>query len=169
MNKTLQKLTINAISIALVLLFTSFINIRLPFMGNGGLIHLGNVPLFLTAIIFGRKTGFLAGAVGMAFFDFLCGWTAWVPFTFVIVGLMGYTVGIVSEKTNHNKKAYYTVAMIFALFIKVIGYYIAEVLLYGNFYAPLGSVSGNVIQVILAMIIVLPIVDPLNRAVQKFL
>lgn len=169
MNNTLQKLTINAISIALVLLFTSFINIRLPFMGNGGLIHLGNVPLFLTAIIFGRKTGFLAGAVGMALFDFLCGWTAWVPFTFIIVGLMGYSVGIISERTNHNKKAYYTISMILALFIKVIGYYIAEVILYGNFYAPLGSVSGNVIQVLLAMVIVLLTVVPLKRVISKFL
>ena len=44
---------VNGISIALVFLATAFINIRLPIAANGGLIHLGNVPLFLAAAIFG--------------------------------------------------------------------------------------------------------------------
>ena len=39
-------LVINALFIALTLVATWLINIRLPFMGSGGLIHLGNVPLF---------------------------------------------------------------------------------------------------------------------------
>ena len=47
-----KKLTINAMCIALTFVATAFINIRLPIMANGGLIHLGNVPLFLTAMIF---------------------------------------------------------------------------------------------------------------------
>lgn len=41
-----QMLVINGLFIALTLVATMFINIRLPIMGNGGLIHLGNVPLF---------------------------------------------------------------------------------------------------------------------------
>ena len=48
---------VNGIAIALVFLATGFINIRLPITANGGLIHLGNVPLFLAAIIFGRRGG----------------------------------------------------------------------------------------------------------------
>lgn len=167
MNKSIQQLTINAISIALVLTFTAFVNIRLPLMGNGGLIHLGNVPLFLVAIIFGRKSGFLAGAIGMGLFDLLSGWTAWAPFTFVIVGLMGYSVGIISERTNNNRKFYYTLAMIIALFIKVIGYYIAEVILYHNLYTPLGSIIGNIVQVLSAIIITLFIIEPMNKLVTK--
>ena len=50
-------LVINALFIALTLVATWLINIRLPFMGSGGLIHLGNVPLFLAAYCFGRRTG----------------------------------------------------------------------------------------------------------------
>ena len=88
-----KKAAINGLSIALVFLATGFVNIRLPIAANGGLIHLGNVPLFLTAIIFGRKTGAAAGAFGMALFDLFSGWALWAPFTFVIVGIMGYTVG----------------------------------------------------------------------------
>lgn len=63
---TTKKLTINAMCIALTFVATAFINIRLP-MANGGLIHLGNVPLFLAAMIFGKKNrsdcrGFWYGA-----------------------------------------------------------------------------------------------------------
>ena len=86
-------LVINALFIALTLVATWLINIRLPFMGSGGLIHLGNVPLFLGAMLFGRRVGMTAGAVGMGLFDLLSGWAAWAPFTAVIAGTMGYVVG----------------------------------------------------------------------------
>lgn len=42
-----RALVINALFIALTLVATMFISIKLPIMGNGGLIHLGNVPLFI--------------------------------------------------------------------------------------------------------------------------
>ena len=82
---SIQFLTITAIFVALTYVFTAFINVRLPIAANGGLIHLGNVPLFIAAIIFGKKTGMIAGGVGMGLFDLLSGWTAWAPFTFIIV------------------------------------------------------------------------------------
>ena len=61
-HSSVHSLVIDGISIALVFIATAFINIRLPITANGGLIHLGNVPLFLTAIIFGKKSGAAAGA-----------------------------------------------------------------------------------------------------------
>lgn len=79
---TTRELVIDAMLIALTYIFTAFVNLRLPIAANGGLIHLGNVPLFLAAIIFGRRTGTLAGAFGMGLFDLLSGWYLWAPFTF---------------------------------------------------------------------------------------
>ena len=52
---SVQFLTVTAIFVALTYIFTAFINVRLPIAANGGLIHLGNVPLFIGAIIFGKK------------------------------------------------------------------------------------------------------------------
>ena len=43
---SVQFLTVTAIFVALTYIFTAFINVRLPIAANGGLIHLGNVPLF---------------------------------------------------------------------------------------------------------------------------
>ena len=159
-----KKLTINAMCIALTFVATAFINIRLPIMANGGLIHLGNVPLFLAAMIFGKKTGALAGAFSMGFFDLISGWTAWAPFTFIIVGIMGYAVGKISEK---NTTLWYIIAIVVALIIKIVGYYIAEGILYSNWIAPATSIPGNVVQVVTAGIIVVPIITALKKTVLK--
>ena len=62
-----KRLVITAMFIAITYIFTVFVNIRLPFGGNGGLIHLGNVPLFLAAILYGKRVGAVAGGVGQEF------------------------------------------------------------------------------------------------------
>lgn len=159
-----KKLTINAMCIALTFVATAFINIRLPIMANGGLVHLGNVPLFLSAILFGKKTGAVAGAFGMGLFDLLSGWTAWAPFTFIIVGIMGYVVGSIAEKKT---TLWYSVAVLAALLIKIIGYYIAEVILYQNWATPLMSIPGNIIQVVVAGVIVVPTAVALRKTLTR--
>lgn len=155
---------ITAIGIALTYVFTAFVNIRLPIGGNGGLIHLGNVPLFVFAILFGKKTGAIAGGIGMGLFDLLSGWTLWAPFTLVIVGLMGFTVGAITEKKQGY--GWNVVALLAALAIKIVGYYIAEGCIYGNWLVPALSIPGNLIQVVTAMVIVLVVIVPLKKAVR---
>ncbi len=147
--------------VALTFLATGFINIRLPLAANGGLVHLGNVPLFLAAIIFGKRTGALAGAFGMALFDLMSGWFLWAPFTFVIVGLMGYAVGAITETHHSFRRNLLAVAV--ACIIKLAGYYLAEGILYGNFITPALSVPGNLIQIAVAAILVLPVAEPLRK------
>ena len=44
-----KTIAIYAIFIALTYVCTWLINIRLPFVGSGGLIHLGNVPMLVAA------------------------------------------------------------------------------------------------------------------------
>ena len=121
---SVQFLTVTAIFVALTYIFTAFINVRLPIAANGGLIHLGNVPLFIGAIIFGKKTGAIAGGVGM-------------------------------------------IALIAACVIKVVGYYIAEVVIYGNPLAPAASIPGNLVQIGVAAVITLVVIAPLNVAAKR--
>lgn len=157
-----KALVINALFIALTIVAT-MINIKLPIMGNGGLIHLGNIPLFIAALVYGKKTGAIAGAFGMALADFLSPWAAWAPFTFIIVGAMGFLVGLISEKVPGKREYVYILAVAVALIIKIVGYYFAEVILYGNWIQPFGSIPGNVMQVIIAGIIVVPLVGRLKK------
>ena len=100
-SQKIQEIAIDAVFIALTYVFTAFVNIKLPIAANGGLIHLGNIPLFIAAIVFGWKAGMIAGGIGMGLFDMISGyWATWAPFTLVVVGLMGFAVGKITEKKN---------------------------------------------------------------------
>jgi len=165
----LTEMVVTALFIALVYVFTAFINIRLPIGGNGGLIHLGNIPLFIAAIVFGKRVGCIAGGIGMGLFDLLSGgiWVIWAPFTLVIVGLMGFTVGAITEKKEHQNIVWYTVAIFAAILIKVVGYYFAEAILYSNFIVPFASIPGNIIQVSFAGVVTILIAKQLRIAAVK--
>ena len=104
-------------------------------------------------------------SVGMGLFDLLSGWTAWAPFTFIIVGIMGYVVGAITEK--HDQYGWKVAAIFAAFVIKIVGYYIAEIILYGNFIAPISSVPGNVVQIAVAAVVVLIVIEPIEIAVKK--
>ena len=162
-----MELTVAAMGIVLVYLFTAVLNFRLPFAPNGGLVHLGNVPQFVVAILFGRRLGMLAGGLGLSLFDLLSGGAVWAPFTLVIAGAVGYTVGAVTEK----KKTYprYILGMVLACLINLAGYYVAEGLIYGNWIAPLTSIPGDLMQIGVSAGITLVIIEPLRSATQRTL
>ena len=109
----------------------------------------------------------LAGAFGMGLFDLLSGWTAWAPFTFIIVGAMGYVVGAMTE--GHHSTARDAAAIAAACVIKVAGYYIAEAIIYHNLFAPVASIPGNLVQIGTAAVIVLICVEQLRKVLRPIL
>lgn len=157
--------TVSGLLIALVFVATEFVNIRLPISVNGGLIHLGNVMLFVSAILFGRKKGALAGAFGMGLFDIVSGWMAWTPFTFIIRGIMGYIIGTIANNKNKNGSSFlYNLMAILAGGIwMIMGYYLTEVILYGNWLSPMTSITGNIIQIAIGAVVGLPLVSALRK------
>lgn len=162
--KRILFITQTAILTALVFVFTLTVNVKWPF-GQGGLVHLGNVPLFIGAILLGRKSAAIAGGLGMALFDLISGWGTWAPFTLIIVALMGFAVGTIVK--NRKSLAWYAIAFAASMAIKIVGYYFAELILYKNAIAPLGSIAGNVIQVGVAAFVVLVCIKPIELAVKK--
>ena len=101
----------------------------------------------------------------MGLFDLFSGWTAWAPFTFIIVGLMGFSVGAITEK----KKGFCwkVVAILVACVIKIAGYYIAEGIIYGNWITPVSSIPGNLLQVGVAAVVVLIISGQLQKLAER--
>lgn len=150
---------------ALVFVSTAFINIKLPILSSGGLVHLGNVVLFATAILFGKKKGAIAGAVGMALFDLSSGWVLWSPFTFIIRGIMGYIVGSITYSNNKNGDNFLvnTLAIFISGIWMIIGYYITEIILYGNWISPITSIPGNITQILVGLILGLPLAKILKK------
>lgn len=88
------------------------------------------------------------------------------PFTFVIVGLMGFAVGAITEK--HHGFGWNVLAIAVAAVLKVVGYYLAEVVIYGNWLAPVTSIPGNLVQIGVAAVIVLIIVEPLRKVARRY-
>lgn len=145
-----KDLVLTGLLTAIVFSATMFINIRLPISINGGLIHMGNIALFLTAFLFGKKKGAIAGAFGMGLFDILSGWTAWAPFTVVIRGVMGYVIGSISHANNKEgvNVLYNIIAIVLGGIWMIGGYYMTEVILYGNWMTPATSIPGNIVQIV---------------------
>lgn len=166
-----RELTINGLLIAMVFVSTMFINIRLPISINGGLIHLGNVVLFTIAILYGKRKGAIAGAFGMGLFDILSGWTAWAPFTFIVRGVMGYLIGSISHSNGKGGKNMVLnfIAILIASLWMIGGYYLTEVLLYGNWLTPATSIPGNITQLVFGLVslVIVPVlqrIKPLQLA-----
>ena len=162
-NLPVRALVINGLAIALVFVAATFVHIRIPVAGTGGMIHLGDLPIFVFALLYGRKTGGLAGALGLTLFDILSGWTLWAPFTFVISGAMGWVVGAAAEQNPEGQPAPYWLSIMAAALITAGGYYVTECLLYGNWLSPLGSVPVNLLQVVLPAVPALLIAKRLRK------
>ncbi len=158
-------LTVTAMFIVLTLIFTLIgVNVTgLP----GGYVHLGNIPVLVAALFFGKRIAAISGGVGMALFDLMGGYLPWAPFTLVIGFLMGLTLALILKR--RSTLPFFLLAVVLAAAIKVVGYYFAEVLLYGNWIVPLTSIPANIAQVLIAAIVVLLIRKPLKAAVNKII
>lgn len=151
---SVKEIALSGLFTAMVFIATMFINIRLPISINGGLIHFGNVILFTVSIVFGKRKGAIAGAFGMGLFDIVSGWAAWAPFTFVIRGVMGYLAGSIADFRGKGGGSF--IFNLLAIFISGIwmlcGYYLAEVILYGNWLTPATSIPGNISQLVIGLL-----------------
>lgn len=165
-NIRIKDLVTTALLVSMVFIATKFINVRLPVSINGGLIHLGTGMLYIAAIVFGRKKGAVAGAFGMFLFDIISGWAAWAPFTFVIRGVMGYLVGTIANLKGRDGKSFIfnLLAILAGGVWMIVGYYFAEVILYGNWATPVTSIPGNVLQIVpgLVSLAVVPVLKRLR-------
>lgn len=102
MNKTKQ-IVINALMIALV--FVGTFSIRIPIPLTEGYIHGGDSMIFLAAILFGWKTGAIAGGIGSALAD-LIGYPHWVIPTLIIKSIMGGLIGYLTHQEDQKKTTF---------------------------------------------------------------
>ncbi|MDF9866516.1 putative membrane protein [Bacilli bacterium PM5-3] len=142
-----------------LVLIGSFINIMLPFASQGGLVHFGTTIAVISVVVYGRKVGTLSGAIGMSLFDILGGWLIWAPATAIARLGLGYIMGTISYAKEKNGKSYLynLIGLICGGAWMVLVYYLFEAILYNNWIAPLGSIPGNVSQLVLAAVVGIPI------------
>lgn len=112
-----------------------------------GYIHLGNSMMIMSVMILGKRNGAIASGIGTALADILGGFAIWSPWSLAIGALTALTVGFFAEK---EKKP---IGFFLGCLIIVIGYYIAEVVIYGNLMAPLAGVPWNIGQFVVGALI----------------
>lgn len=158
-------LILTSMLIALVFVSTMMLNIRLPIAANGGLVHLGTAMLFISAMLFGPKKGAAAGAFGMGLFDIAGGWLAWAPITFVARAVQGFVVGKIAWAGNRNGSSivWNIIGAVASIPFMLVIYYIGEAIMYQSLIAPLASVTGNLVQNGIGLLIAIPVVVALKR------
>lgn len=153
MNNKTKLLVLNGLMIALVCIATMVIQIPIPM--TEGYVNIGDSIIFVTSILFGPISGMIAGGFGSALADILTGYSHWALFTLLIKGFEGYIVGIIVRKNTNLIKNILATSL--GVIIMVSGYLLAGTFLQGSFIVALGSVSSNMIQGIVSIIIGIPI------------
>lgn len=140
-NNSLGQLTKAAVLIALTVVMTMVVQIPTP--STNGYLNLGDMVIFIAAMMLGKKGGLLVGGVGSALADILLGYTHYAPITLVVKGLEGFIAGAVLQ-TQIGKK-YPLLATVIGGIWMALGYYTAEIFMYGAKAAIVG-VPGNLMQ-----------------------
>ena len=130
-----------AVLIALTVVMTMVIQIPTP--TSYGYLNLGDMVIFIAALIFGEKAGFLVGGIGSAMADILLGWGAYAPITLVAKGLEGFVAGLLLE-TSWGRKLPFIPTAIGGL-VMAGGYYLAEIFMYGA-KAAIVNLPANIMQ-----------------------
>ena len=136
----LRYITLAGLFAALIALFTAYI-LHIP-AGPNGYIHLGDALIYLAAALLPAPYAMAAGAIGGGLADLLTA-PMWAPATVIIKILI-----VIPFTSKHNKllAKRNLIAPVIAMLITIIGYYFAELILYGKETAFLVSVTSNSIQ-----------------------
>lgn len=149
--------------------------IKVPTVMGIGYDHLGDSMIFFAAILFGRRKGAITSAVGMSLADLLSGYAYYVPFTFVIKGIMALIATTIAYRGDYEGKN--MINNIFAFVIAgawmVFGYFVAKIILvkfvlfkvdtYSEALAlGLASIPNNIGQVTVGMLIAIPLIKLLQ-------
>ena len=159
-NDNLKLLVRYAVLIALTTVMTMVIQI--PTVGTEGYLNLGDMVVFLAALMLGKKGGFIVGGFGSAMADLLSGYTHYVPITFVVKGLEGLiAASLLETKIGKDKPIVATaIAGVFMAF----GYFVPEVFMYGK--AAVASIPGNILQGLVGAITSVVLYTALKRTEQ---
>ena len=164
---TASKLTFTAIFAALICVSTFMIKIPVP--ATQGYIHFGDIFVMLSGIFCGPGYGLLAAGIGSGLADLFSGYVIYAPVTFAIKSVGCIAVSYIfrslikrsanttagsrtnssyqgSSETPRNPIAVIVISGIAFTAILVGGYYLFEVILYGQaalFEIPMNALQGG--------------------------
>jgi uncharacterized membrane protein len=157
------KIALGAIFAALVAVAT--LTFVIPIPATSGYFNLGEVLIYVAALLFGPFIGFLAGG-GAAISDALVA-AQFAPGTFIIKGTEGFLVGYLTKALNKKIKSLTicaTIAILVGGLEMVAGYFLYETLALGYPAAlALLEVPFNIVQMLVGLVIAVPVMHAVLR------
>ncbi|MBQ8765950.1 MAG: TIGR04002 family protein [Clostridia bacterium] len=160
--KSLLKITYTAIFTAIIVLAISVIKFSTGF--GEGYIHLGDSIIYLTACVLPFPYCIIASALGGGLADILSGFAVWSVPTAIIKTLNALPFAIICKKYKSNKiLCKKTILMtVVSGIITILGYFVAECILYSAASATL-SLIGNWVQAVASGIIFIIMATALDK------
>lgn len=171
----LTTIVYTALSIAMVTLSTMII--KFPSV-RGGYINFGDIAIFVSAVLLGRSTGFLAGGIGSAMSDIFLGYTVYAPATFIIKGIEGLLCAEIAGRKNREGVDIprLVLATLLSAAWMVLGYFIFEYKIGELLFANQGfgattailDLPGNILQGVVSSAAALPFILAVKKTGRSF-
>jgi len=166
-----KKLVLNALMIAVVFLITYLPFLHIPSPIVQGYFNIGDAAIMIAAILLGRKSGFIVGALGSALADLAMGSFIFIPITFIVKGLEGYIVGAIANRNNEKvpSHAMRIISLIAGALVMASGYFIFELIIFNQinkslaFTAIVAELPGNLIQGTVSAIMAYTFITIVNK------
>lgn len=153
----IKNLVISGLFAAIICVTTLFPH--LPVGVNGGYVHIGDTFIYLAASFLSPTYAVAASAIGSGLADLMVAPLYIFP-TVIIKSLMALMFTCKGNRILCRQNA---LATVFAGIICIIGYYIAEVVMAGNFISPLISTVQGIIQPLASGIIYTVIASVIDK------
>ena len=142
-HEKMKNLTLSAMFAAVIMLMILYL-FHIPVGSNGGYIHFGDAFIYLAGCFLPMPYACAAAAIG-GLADIMSGSAIWAIPTMIIKPL---TVIWFTSKEDKLFNKRNIVAVILAGVVSIVGYYLAQVILTGNWVASLLGIWGNIVQAI---------------------
>ncbi|HBM80247.1 MAG TPA: ECF transporter S component [Clostridiaceae bacterium] len=167
-NHIIKSIVYTALSIAMVTILT--VVIRIPSV-RGGYVNFGDIMIFVTAVMLGKRTGFLAGSFGSALADLLSGYPEYAIATFIIKGIEGLLCGTIAGRRENAPVSRLSVAAAFSALWMVAGYFLFEYTIGGYLFANKGfgitmavaDLPGNLVQGAVCAVVAVPFILAIKK------
>ena len=145
-----------ALMTAMVFLFTFVIRIPIP----NGYVHLGDGAVMLCGFLLGPVLGPAAAILGSVTADYFGGFAIYMLPTAIAKGLLSYLCARAfwGEYNRKMQSAFIGAGALASVAV----YYMAEIILYGNFVSPLINVPFNLLQTAVGIAAAAVLLKPLR-------
>lgn len=143
-NLDIKKIALTGVLMALVII--SILFIKIPTFN--GYVHIADSFILVSGVL-GPFSAFIVGGVGALLSDIIVGYPAYAPWSLILHGFQGVIMALVLLKAKKmNYLLFFIAGSVISFFTVVLGYAIAEYVLFGTLATALSTIPFNIFQIL---------------------